>query len=86
MTSNIIQIGNSRGVILPADILRQLSLTLKSAINIEVADEKIVIKPAPRQGWAEAAKEMAQNGDDELLMPVVFEDEDLSWWQWDEAK
>ena len=38
----------------------------------------IVVKSEPRQGWAKAAKEMAQIGDDELLMPDVFEDEDLS--------
>ena len=44
----------------------------------------VVTKSKPRQGWAEAAKEMAQIGDDALLMPVVFEDEDLSWWQWEE--
>lgn len=29
----------------------------------------------PREGWSEAFKEMHQNGDDELLMPDVFEDE-----------
>ena len=84
MTSSIIRIGNSQGVILPADILRQMSLSLKSAISIEVADEKIVIKAAPRQGWAEAAKEMARNGDDAPLMPDIFADENLDWWQWEE--
>lgn len=28
----------------------------------------------PRQGWNESFKEMAENGDDELLIPDVFED------------
>jgi len=86
MTSNIIQIGNSRGVILPSDILRQLSLTLKSAINIEVADEKIVIKPAPRQGWAEAFQALSEEDLNEKFFPDVFEDEDLDWWQWEAKK
>ena len=33
------------------------------------------IKAQPRQGWAEAAKRAHENGDDELLIPDVFEDE-----------
>jgi len=86
MTANIIQIGNSRGLILPSDILRQMRLTLKSVVNIEVTNEQIVIKSIPRQGWADSAKEMAQAGDDKLLMPVVFEDENTDWWKWDEEK
>ena len=86
MTANIVQIGNSRGIILPSEILRQMRLTLKSAVNIEVTNEHIVIKATPRQGWLESAKEMAQAGDDRLLMPVVFEEENIDWWKWDEEK
>ena len=86
MTANIIQIGNSRGVILPTEILRQMRLTLKSAVNIDVTNEYIVIKAAPRRGWEESAKEMAKAGDDKLLMPVVFGEENLEWWEWDEGK
>ena len=29
----------------------------------------------PREGWADAFKKMHENGDDELLIPDVFEDE-----------
>ncbi len=29
----------------------------------------------PREGWADAFKNMHENGDDELLVPDVFEDE-----------
>ena len=31
MVTNIIQIGNSKGIILPSEILKQLRLSLKSA-------------------------------------------------------
>lgn len=34
----------------------------------------------PREGWDEAFKQMHENGDDELLIPDIFEDEDLSEW------
>jgi antitoxin MazE len=84
MRTNIIQIGNSNGIILPADVLRKFHLSRKSSVEIEVENNNILIKPAPRQGWAEDAKQMALAGDDELLMPDFFKDEDLSWWQWEE--
>lgn len=35
-----------------------------------------------QKGWPEAFQEMAKNGDDELLIPDVFEDEDLKDWTW----
>lgn len=86
MRTNIIQIGNSQGIILPSDILQKLDLSLKSPVDIKVEDEGILIKSSPRKGWAEAAKQMAEEGDDELLFPDFFEDEDLSWWTWYEEK
>lgn len=33
------------------------------------------MKTQPRQNWDQAFKEMHANGDDELLIPDVFEDE-----------
>ena len=39
-----------------------------------------------RKGWAEAFQEMAKNGDDELIIPDVFEDEDLNNGDWKEIK
>lgn len=84
MKTNIISIGNSKGVILPADLLKELKLSLKSAVQIFVDNGSIVIKPALRQGWEEAAREMRAAGDDELLLPDVFEDENLDTWTWEE--
>ena len=55
MVTNIIQIGNSKGIILPSEILKQLRLSLKSAVSISLDGNNIVIKAQPRQGWAEAA-------------------------------
>lgn len=83
MKTNIIQIGNSKGVILPSEMLRKLRLSLKSAVNVSIEGEKIVIKSEPRQGWAEAAKLMHGSGDDELLIPDIFDDEDLSNLTWE---
>ena len=83
MQSTIRNIGNSKGVILPQSFLKQCFI--ETEINIEVKDSTIVISPAnegKRKGWDEAFKAMATNGDDELLIPDVFEDEDTSEWTW----
>ena len=82
MKANIISIGNSQGIILPASILRQLNLSFKSSVQVEVDNGAIVIRPEPRQGWAEAAQQMHQEGDDNLLMgdlPTEFENEEWTW-------
>lgn len=85
MKTNIIQIGNSKGIIIPSNILRKSKLSLKSEVEVGCNDDgSISIKASPRQGWAEAAKQMANVGDDELLIQETFNDEDLDWWEWDE--
>jgi antitoxin MazE len=83
MQSTIRNIGNSKGVIIPQNFLKECFI--ETEINIEVKDNTIVISPADsdkRKGWADAFKEMAKNGDDELLIPDVFEDENLKDWTW----
>lgn len=82
MQTNIIQIGNSKGIILPSALLRKLRLTLKSAVTITLDDDTIVIKKQPRQGWAEAAQQAHKNGDDQLVIPDVFPGENTEEWQW----
>jgi antitoxin MazE len=86
METNIIRIGNSHGVILPSGILRQLNLNAKSSVDVLIEDNKIIIRSSPRQGWEAAAQKMAAAGDDTPLMPDFFEDEDVSWWTWNEKK
>lgn len=83
MKSTIRNIGNSKGIILPQNILKECAIEYE--VNIEVKDNTIVISPLEaqkRKGWAEAFQEMAKNGDDELIIPDVFEDEDFSDWTW----
>lgn len=48
---------------------------------MEAKDNTMVIGLAndqKRKVWAEAFQEMAKNGDDELIIPDIFEDEDLA--------
>ena len=79
MQSSIINIGNSKGIIIPEDFLKQCAI--EKEINIDLMHDTIIITAAgaeKRKGWAESFKTMAENGDDELLIPDVFEDEEFN--------
>ncbi len=73
--------GNSKGIILPKSILRKCHI--QRNVYIEVKNKHIIITAKPeivtkRKGWAKAFKEMAQNGDDALVIPDVFNDENTA--------
>lgn len=80
MKTAIIQIGNSKGLRLSKTILKQYNIT----DEVELIFEKgqIIVKPIniPRANWETSFLEMRQNSDDELLIPDVFEEENLEEW------
>jgi len=82
MKANIINIGNSQGIILPSALLRQLELSFKSVVNIEIDNGAIIIKPDPRQGWAEAAQQMYEATDDQPLLGDFSSEFDKEEWTW----
>jgi len=67
MKTKVIKIGNSKGVRIPRHILEESGL--KNEIEIEVNDNKIILKPTKkaREDWDIAFKGMAKNNDDILL-------------------
>lgn len=76
------QIGNSKGLIIPAAMLLQAGLETEAELTVE--DGALVLRqPAkpPRSGWAEASQALAEAGDDALLMPEFANemDEELVW-------
>ena len=83
MRTKIVRIGNSRGIRIPKPLLEEAGLI--GEVEIAVEDDALVIRPIkhPRQGWAEAAREMAARGDDELLDPYVPTQWDLEEWEWE---
>ena len=84
MRTNIIRIGNSQGVRIPKVLLEQSRLGTE--VELEVEDEKIVIRAAshPRQGWGEKFQLMTASGDDKMIDgDVALETEwDKDEWQW----
>jgi antitoxin MazE len=74
--------GNSRGIVIPKPLLKQLGLEDEAEVSVE-NDALVIRKPthAPRAGWSEAAKVLAEANDDVLIMGEFAneDDEDLTW-------
>ena len=75
MKISIIKIGNSKGIRLPKTILQKYNI--EDAVEVVLEEDCILLKPVQKSriGWADAFKKMHDNGDDELLIDDVFEDE-----------
>jgi antitoxin MazE len=76
------KMGNSQGILIPKPILAQLGL--EGTADLQVRDGVIEIRPVrrnPREGWAEDARRIADEGDDSLVWPefVNDSDTDLVW-------
>lgn len=80
MEVSIIQIGNSKGLRIPKTILDRYSISHKVEMILEKG--QIILRPIsePRKGWGMAFKKMHEEGEDQLLINDVFEDENLDEW------
>ena len=66
--TRLIKIGNSQGIRSPKLLLEQLHLS--DEVELEVQQNQLIIRPARsvRQGWDKEFQEMAEQGDDRLLV------------------
>ena len=79
---SIRQIGNSQGIVIPKPVLAQLGLDAKAGVEMTIEDSALVLRrPASpsRTGWAEAARRIAEAGDDRLVMGEFGNAEDSEW-------
>ena len=81
MEVSIIKIGNSKGIRLSETLLERYNITDKIELILEKG--QIILRPIsePRKGWDKAFQKMHENGDDQLLMNDVFEDENSDDWK-----
>jgi antitoxin MazE len=81
MNIPVIPIGNSKGIRLSKTILEKYSI--QDRLEIILEEDYIVLKPSTqaRKGWDQAFKKMNEEGDDQLLLPDLFEDENLEEWK-----
>lgn len=82
MRTQIIRIGNSRGVRLPKLLIEQAGF--EDEVELKVVKGKITIsKPEqPRQGWAKAAAQAAARNDDQLPNDYTPTNFDETEWKW----
>jgi antitoxin MazE len=83
MRTSIIRIGNSQGVRIPKILLEQSRLGTE--VDLEVEDNKIVIRPAtrPREGWAEQFRLMSEREDDKMIEDLSGQTQwDKDEWEW----
>ncbi|CAN5449745.1 AbrB/MazE/SpoVT family DNA-binding domain-containing protein [soil metagenome] len=80
MELSIIKIGNSKGLRLSKSILDRYQI--KDKVEVILKEGQIVLKPIdpPRKGWDKAFKKMHRNGEDQLLMDDVFDEENFDQW------
>lgn len=80
MELSIIAIGNSKGIRLSKTLLEKYNI--KDSIELILKEGYMILKPKTiaRKGWEKSFKKMHENGDDKLLMPDVFEDENFEEW------
>lgn len=82
MRTRIVRVGNSRGVRLPKPLLDESGLA--DEVEIHAEPGRIIIESALRRraGWAEAARAMAERGEDQILdapTPTDFDSEEWTW-------
>jgi antitoxin MazE len=81
MILDIIKIGNSQGIRIPKNILKECGIQDK--IDLEIKGHNILIKPLKtREGWEESFKEMRENNDDSLLISDDLDLEIGDDWEW----
>jgi antitoxin MazE len=73
-------IGNSRGVVIPKMLLKQLGV--EGEMDMELEGEKIILtkpKNTVRQNWANDAKAIALAGDNKLITGDFNNENDGDW-------
>ncbi len=80
MNAKIIQIGNSKGLRLSKMILKKYNI--QDQVEIMLKEDHIVIRPVgkPRAGWEEQFSKNLDEDDNVLLIPDIFEDENIEEW------
>jgi antitoxin MazE len=83
MKTELVRIGNSRGIRIPKPIIEQCRLG--DTVELRVQDDSLIISShhKPRQGWDEALRCATPVTADELLLDSVLDDDfEREEWTW----
>ncbi len=82
MLTTIRRLGNSQGILIPKPLLQQVGLVDQAEMRVE-GDALVLRRPkaAPRSGWADSSRKLAELGDDTLVLPEFANEGDagLKW-------
>jgi antitoxin MazE len=84
MQAVIRRMGNSAAILLPKPVLAHLHASTGDMLDLDLQEGRVVLSPAhrpPREGWAEAAKALADAGEGQLEWPE-FERAGDDDWRW----
>jgi antitoxin MazE len=78
MRTELVRIGNSRGIRIPKPIIEQCGFG--EWVDLRVENHRLIVSPqrAPRQGWEEAFRAAGPSAGDELLFEGVEANEKSS--------
>jgi antitoxin MazE len=81
MEISIVKIGNSKGFRLSKTLIDKYNI--KDKVELILEKGYIILKPIanPRKGWDKQFKKMSEEGDDQILIDDVFDDENLEEWK-----
>jgi len=83
MKTELVRIGNSRGIRIPKPLIEQCGL--EGTVDLSVENDRLVVSPGRRlrQGWTEAFQIAGSTRDDELLLePMRASEFDRKEWKW----
>jgi antitoxin MazE len=81
MEVSVVKIGNSRGIRFSKTIIERYNI--RDTVELIMEKGQLIIKPLakPRKGWDKSFMDMHANGDDKLIIPDIFEEENLEEWR-----
>jgi antitoxin MazE len=83
MKTELVRIGNSRGIRIPKPLIEQCGLG--ETVDLRIENKCLVVSPErkARQGWSDAFRAAAHVKDDELMLekmkPNRFDHEEWRW-------
>jgi antitoxin MazE len=80
MLVSVVPIGNSKGIRIPKNILKELNI--ENEVEMNVYNNEIVIKRSeknPRSGWEEAFQRMHKEEDDNPVFSEQVQDDSFEW-------
>jgi len=82
MQITIRNLGNSKGVVLPKTLLTQAGLHDQATAELSFENGAIVLRrpiTVVREGWAQAAAQIAARGEDALVLGDFGNEADADW-------